>query len=567
MSKTEGVRSVGLSQTQRILLRAVSGLLLLAGVLGLATVPYASQARSDRAVVSPVRTIPFTDVNPVGANFFLSREVEQWKKDRTLEMAKAAGVGWIKEIFAWEEIEPKKGSYWDDKFKKSTWEKYDQIVDLAEKHGLRIIARLDRPPTWSRKDNRFPTAPPDRLEDYGDFVAAVVKRYAGRVQFFQIWNEPNIFPEWGDRPVDPAGYTQMLKLAYQRAKEANPDAVILSAPLAQTLEKSALNLTELDYLDGMYQAGAKATFDILSSNAYGFEFPPDAPADPNVLNYSRLQLMRQVMERHGDREKAIWFNEFGWNASPPTFPVDRLIWRRVTEQQQAEYTVNAIKLARHWGWVGVVNIWYFRQVGDITPDRSDYYFRMVDTEFTPRPLYHAVQNLGDSLKVAGPGAYQESNPAVQAAGPWSFRLFAEASGGAVLQPRAGEASLTLNFAGTDVTLIAGVSPQGGRLLATVDGKDAGLDQKDGEGRSYVDLSAPRSAFDARLVVARRLQPGRHALKLEPVASEGREWLIDGFEVAEKAAPAGSSLYRYLGLAGLGVLGLAASFLVMRRATR
>ncbi|MBI4498378.1 MAG: hypothetical protein HY689_10810 [Chloroflexi bacterium] len=554
---------MGLRHMHRALLRTGSGLLLLGGALALVADLSTPQASSAPEAATPVRTIPFTGVNPIGVNVFLGREVERWKKERTLEMAKAAGAGWIKEIFSWEEIEPKKGVYWDDKFKKSTWEKYDELVDLAERFGLRIIARLDRTPAWARKDTRLPTAPPDRLEDYGDFVYEVVKRYAGRVQFFQIWNEPNIYPEWGDRPPDPAGYTELLKLASQRAKDANPDAIIISAPLAQTLERSARNLTELDYLDGMYRAGAAGAFDILAANAYGFEFPPTAPADPNVLNYARLQLLRRVMERHGDHNTPVWFNEFGWNAAPPSFPVDQLIWQRVTEQQQAQYTADAITLARRWGWVGVMSIWYFRHVGDIPPDRPDYYFRMVDTEFTPRPVYHAVKQLGERLRVVGPGVYQESNAAVEAEGRWAFRLLPDASAGAVLQPHTPDAALTLTFEGTDVALLAGVGPQGGRLRVTVDGQDAGLEQKDAAGRSYVDLVAPERRFGVQLVLARGLRPGRHTLRLEPVGAAGQEWFIDGFAVESRPVPAGDRVWLSLGLVVLGALGLAASFVVRR----
>ena len=60
--------------------------------------------------------------------------------------------------------------------------------------------------------------PPDRLDDYGDFVHAFVKRYRGRIQHIQIWNEPNIWPEWGNQEVDPAGYVELLSVAYRRAK-------------------------------------------------------------------------------------------------------------------------------------------------------------------------------------------------------------------------------------------------------------------------------------------------------------------------------------------------------------
>ena len=32
------------------------------------------------------------------------------------------------------------------------WAKYDNIVELAERYGIQIQARLDNPPAWSRSD-------------------------------------------------------------------------------------------------------------------------------------------------------------------------------------------------------------------------------------------------------------------------------------------------------------------------------------------------------------------------------------------------------------------------------
>ncbi|MCL6615242.1 MAG: hypothetical protein K6U03_11635, partial [Firmicutes bacterium] len=135
------------------------------------------------------------------------------------------------------------------------------------------------------------------FDDYGDFIYTIVSRYKGKVEHFQIWNEPNIWPEWGDQPVDPAGYVDLLKIAYTRAKEANPAVRIMSAPLAITLEKNQRNLSELEYLDQMYKLGAAKYFDILTANAYGMDRSPDDPPNENVLNFQRVLLTRKVMER------------------------------------------------------------------------------------------------------------------------------------------------------------------------------------------------------------------------------------------------------------------------------
>jgi hypothetical protein len=334
----------------------------------------------------PVRRIPHTDVNPYGANFFLDREVELWKQEKTLEMARAAGIGWIKQQFSWEEIEPeRKGQF--------NWDKYDRIVDLAEKYGMEIIARLDRPPDWTRRDNQFATRPPDDLADYGDFVAAFVQRFRGRVRYIQIWNEPNLTAEWGFQRVDAVAYTHLLEVAYRRAKEANPDVVVLSGPLAITLEDASMrgNHNDLVFLEQMYQAGAGDFFDILSANAFGMDRPPEDPPEPTVLNFRRVELQRAIMEQYGDSDKPIWINEYGWNAPPDSLPKELWTWERVTEAEQAEYTVRGIAWAQeNWPWLGVINIWYFRQVGDVPRDRPAYYFALVDPEFNPRPVYEAL---------------------------------------------------------------------------------------------------------------------------------------------------------------------------------
>ena len=45
----------------------------------------------------------------------------------------------------------------------------------------------------------------------------------------------------------------------------------------------------------------------------------------------------------------------------------------------------------NWPWAGVFNIWFLRRpFADIDPSKSEYYFRMIDPDFTPRKVYKAV---------------------------------------------------------------------------------------------------------------------------------------------------------------------------------
>ncbi|MGD8462474.1 MAG: hypothetical protein PVI09_01285, partial [Anaerolineae bacterium] len=151
-------------------------LALLVVLLGIVLIRYVVMVQLPGDDWLPPRTLPNTDVNPYGANFFLAREVEPWKRERTVEMAQEAGLGWAKQQFTWAEIEPlRKGEFVDPVTGESSWAKFDQIVDLLRSHNLNIIARLDRAPAWARPADTRPETPPSDFEDYGDFVYEFVK--------------------------------------------------------------------------------------------------------------------------------------------------------------------------------------------------------------------------------------------------------------------------------------------------------------------------------------------------------------------------------------------------------
>jgi hypothetical protein len=546
-------------------LALIACLVLLSAVLGFVLVRYAIRAQSAEQEWIPPRTLDNTDVNPYGANFFLAREVEPWKRERTVQMAQEAGLGWAKQQFTWAEIEPlRKGEFIDPVSGESSWTKFDEIVDLYRAHGLRVIARLDLAPAWARPPGTRPETPPADFHDLGDFVYAFVDHFRGRVQYIQIWNEPNIYPEWGEQAVDPVGYTQMLRIAYERAKEADPNVYVLTAPLAITLGEPHpepgrwRSMPDLDFLEAMYEAGAADSFDILSANAFGFDLPPEDPPDPGVLNFRRVELQHDIMERYGDEDKAIWFNEYGWNAAPETFDEEILIWKRVSEEQQAEYTLRGIDLARReWPWAGVFNIWYFRQTGQqYTPDEAAFYFRMVDVDFTPRRVYDAVQDATDPLFVASPGYFEQYNPAVAADPDWQGVIASEASGGALLQSNVPGASVTFTFRGQSVALISRRGPEDGRLLVTLDGRKVDGLPTDEQGRSYLDLAQGNTEWQARYPLATGLLGGQHVVRLTVGDGGSGVCTVDAFQVDASSAPSFPLPFVALLGAGLVVTGVA-----------
>ncbi len=350
----------------------------------------------------PVNHIP---PNRYGVNTFLEQEVEPEKRERALQMIAEAGFGWIRQEFPWADIEiSAKGDFWDHKWDHSAWDKYDHIVALAEKYNIKIMARLTSPPAWSRADGhaRGAFAPPDHFEDYADFVEAVLRRYGSRLGAVQIWNEPNITPEWGDCPtcgVDPEAYTRLLCTAYRRAKTVAPEVVVVSGALAQTITLHRFppggGMNDILFLQRMYQAGAGECFDVLSANDYGLRSgPTDRRMRFNHITFARPMYLREVMVNNGDAHKPIWISEMNWNAVPGPLPEDGM-WDRfgqVTLEQQAAYLVRAYqRIEQEWPWVGVGFTWFFKRASDAEQGQAFYYFRLVEPDFTPQPVYEAFK--------------------------------------------------------------------------------------------------------------------------------------------------------------------------------
>jgi polysaccharide biosynthesis protein PslG len=400
-------------------------------------------------------------VNPFGVNTFLEQEVEPQKREQAVQMVAAAGFHWIRQEFPWEDIEIHgKGDFQDRRHEpyRSAWDKYDHIVDLAELYGLEIIARLSNPPSWSRSqgDALGTQAPPDDLGDYGDFVEAVTGRYRGRIRHYQIWNEPNIYPEWGQRPVDPEGYTELLKVGYTRIKATCPECVVLSGALAQTIPLGPRDLNDFVFLQRMYDAGAGEYFDVLTMQGYGlWSGPTDRRMRPRVLNFSRPLYLREIMVQNGDAHKPIWITEMNWNAAPADLPEKPFGF--VTLEQQARYAVLAFQRAQEeWPWVGVMTVWFLKRATDAEKDQAMYYFRLLEPDFTPMPVYEALKAYANQPPVIYPGIHEEDHWALRYRGDWETQHGPSAQLGAAKYARGpSAASLEFSFEGREVWLKAG----------------------------------------------------------------------------------------------------------------
>ena len=357
-----------------------------------------------RLRLAPDVAMQHADVDPFGVNVFLEQEADPAKRELAVQMAADAGYHWLRQEFPWEDIEiHARGDFEDRRHEpyRSAWEKYDHIVDLAEQYDMELIVRISNPPAWSRAggDDVGAYAPPDDLQDFANFVAAVAERYRGRVRYYQIWNEPNIYPEWGSYSISPEEYVELLKTGATAAREADANAVIIAGALAATINLQPdapppLNsLSDLLFLQRMYDAGAAPYFDIASVQGYGlWSGPTDQRMHPRVLNVSHHQFLRDLMVENGDGHKPIWISEMNWNAAPDDVEAR---YGRVTLDQQARYLPLAYeRVQSDWPWIGVANTWYLKRATDAWEQnrQPEAWFRLLAPDFTPQPVYESMRD-------------------------------------------------------------------------------------------------------------------------------------------------------------------------------
>ena len=220
----------------------------------------------------------------------------------------ALGVETVRQPFEWFRVERSPGRF--------DWSDYDPYVEEAARQGLRILPVLMGPPEFrsSRPETSRSRAmfPPERLSDYARFVRAAVERYGRGGSFWrwnpevpevpivswQVWNEPNIPNFWRSGP-DPAEYSALLRAAGEAIRAADPDAEVVAAGLPD----STLGISLEDFVEGMYAAGARGSFDTLAIHPY-------AGTVAQLLEI--VERTRGLMDHNGDRRAGLWITEFGW---------------------------------------------------------------------------------------------------------------------------------------------------------------------------------------------------------------------------------------------------------------
>ena len=189
-------------------------------------------------------------------------------------------------------------------------EKLPAAAKSAQRTGTRFFVQLNVP--------KGVTTP----EGYADFVRKTVEKYRGECKHWEIINEPQ-----ATFIMSPEQYVAYLKAAHQAIKQVDSSAQVLGPTVCGI---------DCSYLERVYQLGGGAYFDILSVHPYTGHWRGWIEHGIEA-QYRRL---RELMAKHGDKNKPVWFTESGFQ---------NLFQKTPIAEVQARFIVQQMLLAESWG--------------------------------------------------------------------------------------------------------------------------------------------------------------------------------------------------------------------------
>jgi len=326
------------------------------------------------------------------------------------------GNHWIRfNAFPWDRIEQE-----DRDPPRYDWSVVDEeSLRSAADSDMEVIAVVRFTPEWAQKveDSYCGPIKADALDDFAEFLTALVRRYSAspyNIRYWELGNEPDIDPSlvsdrsgfgcWGNEEDEYYGgghYAEMLKVAYPAIKRAHPRAqVVLGGllldcdPTNPPAEKSC---KPAKFLEGILRNGGGDYFDVVSFHGYppydgSLQLDEGYPAweTRGGVVLGKVDFLREVMAAYGV-DKPLLHTEGSlicpeWNGDECDPPADAFY------EAQADYVVRLF--VRNWANGLLGTTWYqFEGPGW-------RYGGMLDGDQEPKPAYHAYDFLTGELRGA-----------------------------------------------------------------------------------------------------------------------------------------------------------------------
>lgn len=309
----------------------------------------------------------------------------------------ASGAGWERVELWWNEIQPVDAG---QHLPPQTISDAQLQTELSA--GMQVVGLLGNPPAWATRNGSTPANLDLPVDDprnvWAAFVRYMVTTYAGRINQWIIWNEPDIpagvpGSTWAGTVQE---YYQLVKDAAEVAKSIDPNEQIIVAGTTYWVDVTRHQPLFIDQF-----AAAAAKDPTAAANDFYFD-----AVDLHV--YSRAsdvlhiaQVYRQTLQSHGI-VKPLWLSES--NAAPYDDPATPrspdLMHDTLTEQANFVIEAFAYGLA-----AGIERLSIYRMADE--PSDPSGPWGLLHYDGTPRPAFQAFRTAVHEFSGASTVQYSE----------------------------------------------------------------------------------------------------------------------------------------------------------------
>jgi len=219
--------------------------------------------------------------SPYGVCAHVTRGGESQIQTNEFRLMQEAGIAWARSDFDWSGIQRTPGGEWN-------FSALDAVIANAEKAGVQMLPILGYNVSFASPSCK-------NLDRWTNYVHAIASRYRSRLPVLEVWNEENIPGFWKD--PDATNHLALLRATYETVKAVDPGLSVAVGGFAGV---------PTNFIERLYQAGAKSCFDIMNIHPYG------QPSAPESYLEERFAGLKAVMAKYGDADKPLWITEIGW---------------------------------------------------------------------------------------------------------------------------------------------------------------------------------------------------------------------------------------------------------------
>lgn len=293
--------------------------------------------------------------------------------------AKAAGISWIRDECWWNDTEKSVGKLEIPKFVKD-------YVDFANQNDIKVLMVLSYTNSnycdlITDGDYKGKYAMPhtdEQIAAYAAYCGYVAGQLKGKVDYFEIWNEPenlNFNPD-RDNTGTVQNYAKLMHAAYDAIKAANPNAFVLGCSSAGAYQskwwiEKLLACSDAKYMDGFSYHPYTWVSSPLDETTRTFEYETD--------------YIKSALKANGMEDKPLWITEIGYSTGENWY----------SETQQAAYNIRTQVLNLVDGRVDKMFMYELK-------DSDSYYkkFGYISADGTYRSSVFATAFLNSILKDA-----------------------------------------------------------------------------------------------------------------------------------------------------------------------